>query len=140
MYNLTVDDAHTFFVGEQAWLVHNTCIPTSKEIGVILNQYPPTSGQCVRCANEVFTLFDNAGIDAEIGHMETDAPFLTTRNNIQLSVRRSNDLAYHEFVRVGDTIYDSLTGPEGMSWADYQNLFYEGVFTDGTIRVTFYKP
>jgi hypothetical protein len=25
MYNLTVDDAHTFFVGEQAWLVHNTC-------------------------------------------------------------------------------------------------------------------
>jgi hypothetical protein len=27
MYNLTVDDAHTFFVGEQAWLVHNTCLP-----------------------------------------------------------------------------------------------------------------
>jgi hypothetical protein len=25
MYNLTVDDAHTFFVGEQAWLVHNQC-------------------------------------------------------------------------------------------------------------------
>jgi hypothetical protein len=24
-YNLTVDDAHTFFVGEQAWLVHNIC-------------------------------------------------------------------------------------------------------------------
>jgi hypothetical protein len=27
MYNLTVDDAHTFFVGEQAWLVHNPCLP-----------------------------------------------------------------------------------------------------------------
>jgi hypothetical protein len=27
MYNLTVDDAHTFFVGEQAWLVHNPCTP-----------------------------------------------------------------------------------------------------------------
>jgi hypothetical protein len=26
MYNLTVDDAHTFFVGEQAWLVHNWCV------------------------------------------------------------------------------------------------------------------
>jgi hypothetical protein len=26
MYNLAVDDAHTFFVGKQAWLVHNTCI------------------------------------------------------------------------------------------------------------------
>jgi hypothetical protein len=28
MYNLTVDDAHTFFVGEQSWLVHNTCLDT----------------------------------------------------------------------------------------------------------------
>jgi hypothetical protein len=27
MYNLTVADAHTFFVGEQAVLVHNTCDP-----------------------------------------------------------------------------------------------------------------
>ncbi|MEI6046708.1 MAG: polymorphic toxin-type HINT domain-containing protein, partial [Chloroflexota bacterium] len=25
MYNLTVEQAHTFFVGERQWLVHNTC-------------------------------------------------------------------------------------------------------------------
>ncbi len=25
MYNLTVDEAHTFFVGDGDWLVHNTC-------------------------------------------------------------------------------------------------------------------
>jgi guanyl-specific ribonuclease Sa len=25
MYNLTVADAHTFFVGDGQWLVHNTC-------------------------------------------------------------------------------------------------------------------
>ena len=25
MYNLTVDQAHTFFVGDGGWLVHNTC-------------------------------------------------------------------------------------------------------------------
>ncbi|MEZ4711497.1 MAG: DNA/RNA non-specific endonuclease [Caldilineaceae bacterium] len=25
MYNLTVDIAHTFFVGQQGWLVHNAC-------------------------------------------------------------------------------------------------------------------
>lgn len=25
MYNLTVDVAHTFFVGQQQWLVHNSC-------------------------------------------------------------------------------------------------------------------
>jgi hypothetical protein len=26
MYNLTVDEAHTFFVGDGQWLVHNVCI------------------------------------------------------------------------------------------------------------------
>ena len=26
MYNLTVGEAHTFFVGQQGWLVHNDCI------------------------------------------------------------------------------------------------------------------
>ena len=25
MYNLTVDEAHTFFIGDGEWLVHNTC-------------------------------------------------------------------------------------------------------------------
>jgi hypothetical protein len=25
MFNLTVDEAHTYFVGQQAWLVHNEC-------------------------------------------------------------------------------------------------------------------
>ncbi len=30
MYNLTVDTAHTFFVGEGQWLVHNACDPLSK--------------------------------------------------------------------------------------------------------------
>ncbi|KAA0265716.1 MAG: hypothetical protein DPW18_13750 [Chloroflexi bacterium] len=29
MYNLTVDTAHTFFVGEGQWLVHNTCSSTT---------------------------------------------------------------------------------------------------------------
>jgi RHS repeat-associated protein len=27
MYNLTIDEAHTFFVGNGQWLVHNTCGP-----------------------------------------------------------------------------------------------------------------
>lgn len=30
MYNLTVDTAHTFFVGEGQWLVHNACNPLKK--------------------------------------------------------------------------------------------------------------
>lgn len=32
MYNLTVDEAHTFFVGDGDWLVHNTSCPRLLEI------------------------------------------------------------------------------------------------------------
>jgi len=37
VYNLTVDEAHTYFVGDGAWLVHNSCNPkdqldTGKEL------------------------------------------------------------------------------------------------------------
>ncbi|HRF96443.1 MAG TPA: hypothetical protein PLZ51_14655 [Aggregatilineales bacterium] len=29
VYNLTVDEAHTYFVGDGAWLVHNNCPPAN---------------------------------------------------------------------------------------------------------------
>ncbi len=32
MYNLTVEKAHTFFVGEGRWLVHNSCNPLAKSL------------------------------------------------------------------------------------------------------------
>jgi hypothetical protein len=36
MYNLTVDEAHTFFVGEEGWLVHNDdCVGKTNEHGLI---------------------------------------------------------------------------------------------------------
>jgi len=33
MFNLTVDQAHTFFVGEEEWLVHNDCGVAEWEVG-----------------------------------------------------------------------------------------------------------
>jgi hypothetical protein len=30
VYNLTVDEAHTYFVGDGAWLVHNACPPPTR--------------------------------------------------------------------------------------------------------------
>lgn len=32
MFNLTVDEAHTFYVGEQGWLVHNTNCPSVRSV------------------------------------------------------------------------------------------------------------
>ena len=37
MYNLTVDQAHTYFVGDQQWLVHNAC-PTRAQIQLALDE------------------------------------------------------------------------------------------------------
>jgi len=33
MYNLTVDEAHTFFVGDEGWLVHNKCKYDIEDLG-----------------------------------------------------------------------------------------------------------
>jgi DNA/RNA non-specific endonuclease len=69
-YNLTVDDAHTFFVGEQSWLVHNTCTwpPTVTTDG----QGRPTRVE-VRLTNSVLGLgsdpsFRPPGYDTNLGH------------------------------------------------------------------------
>jgi hypothetical protein len=36
---------------------------------------------------------------------------------------RGATLAYHEFVRVGDRVFDTMTGPQGMLWNDYLKLW-----------------
>ena len=36
MYNLTVDEAHTYFVGDGQWLVHNTCYPYRNRTSYVL--------------------------------------------------------------------------------------------------------
>jgi len=102
----------------------------------IIEKYPATSGECTQCAIEIYNTLTDAEYSAQIGRIETLELFLTTQS-ILLSCRVGNSLAYHEFVRVSDSIFDALTGPEGMPWHDYQNLFYEGVFEDGTLWVIY---
>jgi hypothetical protein len=82
-------------------------------------------------------LFVSEGLPTRIGRMETDLPFLSTRDGVRLSRRLGGDVAYHEFVVVGDRVYDALAGSGGMDWHDYQALFYKDVFTDGTLRLTY---
>jgi RHS repeat-associated protein len=48
MYNLTVDTAHTFFVGKGQWLVHNTCPPYNRRAFGDFDF--PCSG-CLSCTN-----------------------------------------------------------------------------------------
>jgi hypothetical protein len=43
MYNLTVDEAHTFFVGDGQWLVHNIECPPVKAYDVLKDEVEPGS-------------------------------------------------------------------------------------------------
>lgn len=119
--------------------MHN-CTPTiRKGIELIIRRYPLKSGKCSECARKIVDLFIKEGFSAKVGRMETFLPVLTLADGTYLShrPRRSKSLAYHEFVRAGDYVYDAITGSPGMRWDDYQKLFYEGVFDDGIIRVTY---
>jgi hypothetical protein len=138
VYSLLVEGTHNFYVGEEGLLAHN-CTPTIRAgLDNIIGNYPISSGQCSQCAREIYDLFNAEGFTAQIGRMETDLPFLSLADG--KTVLSNVSSPYHEFVRVGDTVYDSLTGPNGMHWNDYQNLFYDGVFSDGTIRVSYSTP
>jgi hypothetical protein len=52
MYNLTVDTAHTFFVGEGQWLAHNACDPLSR-LPARQSIHDPTTGILVAEGQEI---------------------------------------------------------------------------------------
>jgi len=129
--------------GEGGLLAHN-CTPNlsnavTRKLGNIMKRYPATSGQCARCATEIYDTLTDAGFSAQIGHMQGTGRFqVITKNGVVLSDNTANP--HHQFVRVGDHIFDSMTGPNGMHWDDYQKLFYDGVFDDGTFIVDYLTP
>ncbi len=72
MYNLTVDEAHTFFVGDEGWLVHNIICPPGGWLDYQVPQPLPQdpTGQIHHIAtdknqwSDLFrSLFDDAGMD-----------------------------------------------------------------------------
>jgi hypothetical protein len=91
MYNLTVDDAHTFFVGEQAWLVHNTCIYSRLDLGT-----EPGSG--------TFRI-----VEADTGERLVQ-DYLQIHDQSVTSLSRSPDLRV-DWVDNNGVLYDGVTLP-----------------------------
>jgi hypothetical protein len=144
VHSLLVEGTHNFYVGRDGLLAHN-CTPTFdnkviQQVESVLNRYPINSGKCDICSKNVYKIFKDAGYNAEIGRIDTNLPFITTKNNISVSRRLGSSSDYHEFVRVGDRVFDALTGSKGMTMGEYQSLFYDDVFIDGTFRVSFSSP
>jgi len=81
MYNLTVDEAHTFFVGDGEWVVHNCpkgidgspepnrpdLTSVEKDLKKIFDkpESHPTKFGCVECAESVATVLSKDGFDVD---------------------------------------------------------------------------
>jgi hypothetical protein len=60
MYNLTVETAHTYFVGQGQWLVHNECDPNidpSAAREKVRLEYAKGAGLCDKCAVAIHEQF-----------------------------------------------------------------------------------
>jgi len=90
MYNLTVDTAHTFFVGEGQWLVHNACPKPVKpyEVGTyndLLKKSPNDDGLQIHHApqghpaGQIINNYDYA-----------NAPAIALPNPEHIAVNRAN--------------------------------------------------
>ena len=54
MYNLTVDEDHTFFVGDGQWLVHNNCDPLDQNLPAYQNGYGRATNTVSSLENKTF--------------------------------------------------------------------------------------
>jgi hypothetical protein len=129
MYNLSVEGAHTFYVGKQRWLVHNVCLQDT--IANIIKNFPAKSGNCVECANAIQKVLTNNGIESKVYELTTTAVNLQVRFQgelINLGTKLGTRPAFHAFVgTAGGIVYDALTGPNGMTYASYISTFFSVV-------------
>jgi len=98
-------------------------VDAAKDVAQTLKKYSLDSGDCSKAADKVYTTLTKAGYQAE--RVKWSYTATTEPNRMILadgrvvSSTRGVTYAYHEFVRVGDRVFDAITGPEGMLWKDY---------------------
>lgn len=116
MYNLTVAEAHTFFVGEAQWLVHNTNCSWPPDLsGVkdkleeVAKKFPPTSGQCHKCADAMADFIRSLGYEVDIAHFVSPSRtgWMGTLDNRTIGTN-----GWHEMVRIKGPNEDLLIDAE----------------------------
>jgi len=80
VYNLTVDEAHTYFVGDGAWLVHNSCpMPyTQKDMERYNQLVEPNSSPKEEWEAHGIIVAENRGL---VRGATRDHPHINTRSN-----------------------------------------------------------
>ncbi len=122
MYNLTVDEAHTYFVGDGGWLVHNMCAAralTPDELGHLdkinrtekfLQEHPDIAREAKLQRQGVVLEDDHpgearqwaAGLTASIGHLQRIRRYVTPEAQAQVDDAIARAQQYRQ------SIYDLL--------------------------------
>jgi hypothetical protein len=119
MYNLTVDQAHTYFVGKGRWLVHNACrITIGRKWRARAFNDPRCRSGCEYVAEQIRQI---VGGETKTILPKGGAPFL---GGIGGGGKWYNeDWAYHTVVVKGGRVYDAFTGHQGLSIGAYKRLW-----------------
>lgn len=92
----------------------------------LMNRYPASSLKCDKLANGVYKAFQKVGAKPQIIEITDSqgARFFFTDGGMKFA-----ESGFHRAVRVGDRIYDALTGINGLTSAEYTNkLLYYGLY------------
>lgn len=136
MYNLTVDEAHTFFVGDGQWLVHNTCAANTysrarQTAGIPEDAQPVTTVE----------FFFNPAINAKVRQISTreSLPYSDVMQRFINSTQEipREYISFYEGtslsrVGIGDPgavgrlqLFDTPQGPRGIA---YHTAEYNGIY------------
>ena len=113
VFNLSVEDNHTYFVGKNGVGVHNTCSITD-----IISKIPDKfkqHGKCNEFAEELKTRLEANNIEYEIIRVESRTGIIYS-NKYKGSISTNK---YHYGILVDGVIFDNMT-PEGMDFSAWK--------------------
>ena len=127
-YNLDVETDHRYEVTDLGVLVHNvsSCagFRADRPLSAAELLSRDVSGACKADAAAILKDLNTKGLDGEILQIQGASG---ERNIGTIKCPGGgtivDDWGFHQYVRVGDTVYDNLTGPAGMPFDEYVQLF-----------------
>jgi hypothetical protein len=129
VYNIEVDEYHTYFVGTGEIWVHNDCIAAARAISKAL----PTAGcmgQCLEHADALIQALKGAGIRGTELTLDVGNKFVFSNMYGALGAKGMP----HKAVRVGNLVFDNMH-PSGIPYADWvTDLGGNSILHDSTSR------
>ncbi len=92
---------------------------TINGLNTLAQRYPRASLQCDKLAQETFDLFKSINANPQMIRIadKAGAQFFIDSKGVTFA-----QSGFHQAVRVGDMVFDALTGPAGMQYSQYINM------------------